>query len=324
MPSLADSHMPTSFEKIKGQNDVIDAIKSDLANDRYPHYMFEGPPGCGKTATAMAYLHERYNKNWRDHAKISNASDKRGIDDVRRLRAYFESRGERTIVLDEADYLTSQAQAALRGPMADKDTETNVVITANYPHKIIDAIRSRCVIHKFARVDDKQVLDRVLTVAREEGMDINWSKDTKKALFELVKKKNGDVRGAINLIGKVADESNTITAEGIQKYMQPPHVEEAFKKAYNGNLRDAVNIIEDSVIRHNFSTQEITRELNDVIMNIVDRKWVKVALLKKLSELERGLMTPGATRQVQLAGFLAHVMQTKFLKTKFVRRDANE
>lgn len=324
MPSLADKHLPTKFSEIRGQDDVIESIKADLANGRYPHYMFEGPPGCGKTATANAYVHERYDDDWMNNVKVSNASDKRGIDDIRALKSYFRTRGERTIILDEADYLTSQAQAALRGPMANKDTETNIILTANYPHKIIEAIRSRCVIHRFKRVDDEAVLDRVLTVIRDEGIRMDWDNATRNALIGLVKQKNGDIRGAINLIGKVVDEDDRVTAEGIQKYMKPPRVREAFMHAYKGNLEKAIETIEDTLIINSFSTYDITRQLNDVIMDVVERKWVKVALLKKLSELEQGLMQHGVTRQVQLAGFLADVMQTKFLKTTFSRRDVNE
>ena len=112
--------------------------------------MFYGPPGTGKTSTILACARKLYGKNFKAMVLELNASDDRGIAVVRNqitsfagTRKLFDS-GVKLIILDEADALTKDAQAALRRVIEKFSKTTRFCLICNYVSKIIPAIQSRC------------------------------------------------------------------------------------------------------------------------------------------------------------------------------------
>lgn len=110
-----------------------------------PNMMFSGGPGIGKTTLAMALCDEI----GLDYILI-NASNERGIGTLRDKIVNFASTmslvgGRKVIILDEADYLTAEAQAALRGTVEEFSNNCTFILTCNFKAKLIDAINSRMV-----------------------------------------------------------------------------------------------------------------------------------------------------------------------------------
>jgi DNA polymerase III delta prime subunit len=168
--------------------------------DEIPNLLFVGTPGTGKTTLARILVNDVLKCNY----LYINASDESGIDTIRHKVTNFSQTKSfdgkvKVVILDECDGLTSQAQAALRNTMESFAKYTRFILTANYKHKIIPALQSRC---QF--LDIKPTLEdgvkRIYSILKQEGIEIEDAQ--KKKFVELVKANFPDLRKAINEIQK--------------------------------------------------------------------------------------------------------------------------
>ena len=137
-----------------------------------PHLLFSGNAGIGKTTLAKLLFNELEIQDL-DILEI-NASRTNSVDDVRDKIINFVQMipfGDfKVVLLDEADYLSPNAQAALRGVMEEYHTTARFVLTCNYENRIIPAIHSRCQGFHIAKVDQTEFTARVATILITEGI----------------------------------------------------------------------------------------------------------------------------------------------------------
>ena len=121
-------------------------VMSWLESKAIPHLLFSGAPGTGKTTLAKLLLHE-LEVDWGDVLQI-NASSENSVDVIRDKITNFSQTmpfGDfKYIILDEADYISPNGQAALRGVMEQYASTCRFLLTCNYERRIIPAIHSRC------------------------------------------------------------------------------------------------------------------------------------------------------------------------------------
>ena len=178
-------------------------------NDRsIPHLLLSGSAGIGKTTLAKILINELEIQDY-DVLEI-NASRTNSVDDVRDKITNFVQMIPfgpfKVVLLDEADYLSPNAQAALRGVMEEYHSTARFILTCNYPNRIIPAIHSRCQGFHVDRTDLTEFTARVATILVDELVDFDLE-----TLDHYVKVTYPDLRKCINLIQQNISEAKLNT-----------------------------------------------------------------------------------------------------------------
>jgi DNA polymerase III delta prime subunit len=172
-------------------------VKQWIKEGVIPHLLFSGAAGIGKTTLAKILIKQLGIDEY-DVLEI-NASRENNVDTVRdRITNFVQTMpfGKfKIVLLDEADYLSPNAQAALRGVMESYSESARFILTCNYPHKIIPALHSRCQGFHIEKVDHTEFTARAATVLVTEGIEFDL--DT---LDTYVKSTYPDLRKCLNLL----------------------------------------------------------------------------------------------------------------------------
>jgi len=162
-----------------------------------PHLLFSGAAGIGKTTMAKILINELGIEEF-DVLEL-NASRTNSVDEVRNKITNFVQMIPfgpfKVVLLDEADYLSPNAQAALRGVMEEYHSTSRFILTCNYPNRIIPAIHSRCQGYHMERIDQTEFTARVATILVEEQVDVDLE-----TLDLYVKATYPDLRKCINMV----------------------------------------------------------------------------------------------------------------------------
>jgi DNA polymerase III delta prime subunit len=195
-----------------------DQVKQWIKEASIPHLLFSGAAGIGKTTLAKILINALGVDTY-DVLEI-NASRENNVDNVRNNITSFVSTmpfGQfKIVLLDEADFLSPNAQAALRGVMEEYSQTARFILTCNYPHKIIPALHSRCQGFHIEKVDHTEFTARAATVLVTEGVEFDLD-----VLDSYVKATYPDLRKCLNLLQmntvdnklRSPSESNSGTAD---------------------------------------------------------------------------------------------------------------
>lgn len=303
-----EKYRPRTLKEVVGQEEVIQRLMSYAQQKNIPHLLFAGPPGTGKTASAIALVRDIFGDEWRNNFIEMNASDERGIDVVRHKIKEFARTSPinapfKIIFLDEADALTPDAQAALRRTMEMYSKICRFILSCNYVSRIIEPIQSRCAVFKFRPVPEEAMKKRLLEICKIEGVEI-----TEDGLDALIYVSGGDFRKAINAlqgasaIGKVdAEAIFQITATA-----QPEELEELISTTLDGKFVEARQKLDNLMIEYGMSGEDVVYQLYRQIMaSGLDEK-LKARLIEKLGEIDFRL-TEGAHERLQLNAYLAYL-----------------
>jgi replication factor C subunit 2/4 len=205
-----EKYRPNTVDQVVYQEEVVQALKKSLKEANLPHLLFYGPPGTGKTSTILAIAKQLFGPElYRSRVLELNASDERGIDVIRTKVKTFaqvavgksEAKGNypcppfKLIVLDEADSMTKDAQAALRRTMETYSKVTRFCIVCNYVSRIIEPIVSRCAKFRFKALDSLLLGKRLSEIAVLEGLEMD-----EKTLARVVQVSEGDMRRALTIL----------------------------------------------------------------------------------------------------------------------------
>ncbi len=209
-----ERHRPSSVREMKGQRAVVDRLRAYADSGTFPHLMFAGPPGTGKTTAALALTRDVFGEGYRSNLLEMNASDERKLESIRTKVKQFARTAPmpgttfKVIFLDEADALTPDAQGALRRIMEQFAETCRFILSCNYSSKIVEAIQSRCAVFRFRPLDEEKVLETVLEISKHEGINLD-----KGAAEAISKVSLGDLRKAITSLQVAASLDLNVTRE---------------------------------------------------------------------------------------------------------------
>jgi replication factor C small subunit len=182
-------------------------VETWIKDNSIPHLLLSGSAGIGKTTLAKILIHELGIEDY-DVLEI-NASRTNSVDDVRDKITNFVQMIPfgpfKVVLLDEADYLSPNAQAALRGVMEEYHATSRFVLTCNYPNRIIPALHSRCQGFHVEKTDQTEFTARAATILVEENVEFDL--DT---LDAYVKVTYPDLRKCIQLLQQNAQEGQLV------------------------------------------------------------------------------------------------------------------
>jgi len=191
---LNEIYRPKNLSTYVGNKSLKESIAKQLLNNDIQNYLFYGPAGTGKTTLAKIIV----NNLDCDHLYI-NASDERGIETIREKVSGFASvmsfKPIKVIILDEADFLTIQAQASLRNIIETFSRTTRFILTCNFVERIIDPLQSRCQTFKIVPPTKKEIAVHLASICDKESISFEPS-----AIGKVVNKFFPDLRKMLNTI----------------------------------------------------------------------------------------------------------------------------
>jgi len=200
-------------------------VQQWIKDKTIPHLLFSGSPGIGKTTLAKILLN-LLEVEGTDILEI-NASRENSVDTIREKITNFVATmpfGDfKVVLLDEADYITPNGQAALRGVMEMYHQSARFILTCNYPNRVIPALHSRCQGFHIEKIDKTEFTARVATILVEEGVEMDLD-----ILDTYVKATYPDLRKCINTV-----QMNT--SEG---KLQEPNVADTGQQDYRVQMVD--------------------------------------------------------------------------------------
>lgn len=216
----AESYRPHTLSDVIGQDHIVkrlqfmvDELHRDGNDAGFPHLMFAGPAGTGKTSAAVALMRTMFGDDWQANYIEMNASDERSISVVRTKMKEFARRGVignyvtasgevrpipfNIVFLDESDNLTMDAQGALRRIMEQYSKTTRFILSCNYPHRLIDPIKDRCAFSdtRFRPIAPDSIKQAIVKVCSTENLNID-----DEAINRISEVCRGSMRKALNIL----------------------------------------------------------------------------------------------------------------------------
>ncbi|MFB6162168.1 MAG: replication factor C small subunit, partial [Halococcoides sp.] len=297
-----EKYRPQRLDDIAGHEAIVSRVREYVANDDLSHMLFAGPAGTGKTTTAIAIARELYGEDWEEYFLELNASDERGIDVVRdRVKSFartsFGGQTYRIIFLDEADALTSDAQAALRRTMEQFSDNVRFILSCNYSSQIIDPIQSRCAVFRFSQLTDDAVREQITHIADRESIEL-----TEDGLDALVYVAGGDMRKAINGLQAAAAAGATVDEDAVFEITataRPEIIEDMVENALDGDFTAARSTLDRLLVDEGIAGGDVLDQLHRSVWEFDLDDEAAVRLLDRIGEADYRI-TEGASERIQL------------------------
>lgn len=282
-----EKYRPKNLDDVASQDHAVNVLKKSLVSANLPHMLFYGPPGTGKTSTVLALARELYGQDLiKSRVLELNASDERGIAIVRqkvknfaRLTVSNASPEDlekypcppyKLIILDEADSMTYDAQAALRRTMETYSGVTRFCLICNYITRIIDPLALRCSKFRFKPLANDNAVQRLRYIVQQEGLNVD--EDVFSYLLAI---SNGDLRRAITYLQSAArlasatTDKTTISAATLREIagvVPEDQLQTLYNTLEEKNVSAITSVVGDLVLQ-GWGAQQVLDQLHELYVH---------------------------------------------------------
>ncbi|XP_077987728.1 replication factor C subunit 4-like [Glandiceps talaboti] len=317
-----EKYRPRSVDEVAHQDEVVAVLKKTIEGADLPNLLFYGPPGTGKTSTILAASRELFGPEmFRSRVLELNSSDERGINVIReKVKKFAQLTASATrpdgkpcpsykiIILDEADSMTSAAQAALRRTMEKESKTTRFCLICNYVSRIIEPLTSRCSKFRFKPLAKAVLHERLKSIAEKENVTC-----TEEAIEALVTISEGDLRKAITYLQSAhrLKSEEGITEEDVYEIagvISGPLIDELITTCHSDSY-EKLEIMVKKIMAEGHSATQIITQMHDILVqkaNISDKQ--KSIICERLAVVDKRL-SDGADEYLQIMDLCSVIMQ---------------
>jgi len=233
---------PTNIDTYLGNEDFVEGVREWIEKNDFPNLLLFGTAGTGKTTAAKLIT-----SNVKCDYIYINCSDENGIDTIREKVKSFASAASfqpiKIVVLDEADFLTINAQAALRNVIETFSLNTRFIFTCNYVERIIEPLQSRLALYRLETPSKPQVLKHIINILDQENITY-----TKEILAKYINNFYPDIRRIINSL-QSSVKNNTIVDSNLQTTNPTQQVIDEINKRAKDSFTKIRQIVADANLR---------------------------------------------------------------------------
>ena len=285
-----EKYRPENFENIVLDKSNEKIFKNIIKFNIFPNLLFYGPPGTGKTTTIINLIkkyQEKYNEVHKSLVIHLNASDERGIEIIRTQIVQFIntkplfSNGTKFVILDEVDYMTKNAQQALKYLLQTYNENVKFCLICNYISKIDESLKKEFIRLKFNQLPCDKIYNYINNIVDKENLSIS-----KKDIILIQKLFRSDIRSMINFLQsnqefktqdslKIKIISNTIWKELTNKIKKHNDVKILTILKYINDISTNYNIDKKHIIKNYFNyiiennTELVSREFLNFVENTI-------------------------------------------------------
>ena len=267
-----EAYRPTNFDDI-----VLDPLNKQILTNivdtgYFPNLLFYGPPGTGKTTTIINLVNSyqsRYNQQHKGLMIHLNASDERGIDIIRnQINQFVNSKtlfneGMKFVILDEVDYMTKNAQQALRYLLQNYSSNVRFCLICNYISRIDDGLQNEFLRLRFNQLPEYEINTFLLNIVKAEKLGINVN-----SLTLIQRLYNSDIRSMINFIQSNQNIKETELNVICDPVWQGLYNQFALTPLHHKDVDNIVKYIHNISIKYNIDKKNIIKDfLNYIIRN---------------------------------------------------------
>ncbi|KAL3204077.1 hypothetical protein MRX96_011844 [Rhipicephalus microplus] len=307
-----EKYRPKTVDDVAHQDEVVSVLKKSLQGADLPNLLFYGPPGTGKTSTILALARELFGDMYKSRILELNASDERGIqvcfhfvNTICSTCSGKQCPPFKIVILDEADSMTSSAQAALRRTMEKETKTTRFCLICNYISRIIDPLTSRCSKFRFKPLPKEVLIGRLRNICTAEGVQCD-----DQVLDFLMDACEGDMRRAITLFQSVSrlKYNEPVTAQDVAEVagiIPKQWVDDVLTSCASNSYE---KLSATDLVLEGFAASQLFSQLHDAIVlsNKYDDKQ-KSAIAEKLAICDHRLLE-GADEYLQIMDLCVTIM----------------
>lgn len=276
-----EKYRPTDFDKI-----VLDPLNKKIMENililnHFPNLLFYGPPGTGKTTTIINLVNayqEKYNQKNKGLMIHLNASDERGIDVIRnQINSFVNSTGLFTnglkfVILDEVDYMTKNAQQALKYLLQSYNKNVRFCLICNYISRIDESLQNEFIRLRFNQLPEREIVTFLKNISIHENINLN-----DKIILSIQKLYKSDIRSMINymqstqhLIGDINVIDHKVWQELTSKIINTQKKEDIVLEFYK--ISDTYNIEIKNLIKDyiNYIVRYNTKYVNTNFLEFIE------------------------------------------------------